>query len=337
MALPPNNLPKTLFRIPAPKKPFSKPTVVLFFGGGQDSTALLYQYHYDAEFRKRYAGDAHFLVIMADTGNEFPYTYTHVAEVKAWCVSVGIEFYFVTADMGFHGATWQSLQGQFERNNTIMGVAYHKTCTDNLKIKVCYRFLAEWLRTKYGFTKPRMDVFYQYKAFYGQMKTWIGFAAGEESRVSVRKLADPGPGDELLLFGDCQTTIDSYIPKWRQLTVTHLYPLIDLGFSRQSCQLAIAGYGHTVPFPSNCMLCPYQNEIEILYLYSKHRTMWNYWLIREAAKLTKFAYAKVNYGVKGKLTLEAFLEKAQAKFGHMTMEEIEEYRFSHGHCVKSKI
>jgi len=65
--------------------------------------------------------------------------------------------------------------------------------------------------------------------------------------------------------------------------------------------------------------------------------MWAYWLERESAKLAKFAHARVNLGVKGKQTLEAFLEKAQTKFGHLTIEEIHEYRFSHGHCVKSKI
>lgn len=334
------------FKMPVRKNALEKPTVVLFFGGGQDSTALLYKYYYDAEFRKSRIGDAHFLVIMADTGNEYPSTYSHVALVQEWCQRVGIEFYLVGPEMGYHGRTWQSLQFQMELNNTVMGVAFQKSCTDNLKVKVCYRFLADWLRANYHFTKSGVNVFYQYKAFFGKLRTWIGFAAGEESRVDSSSCESKTQkseaikykaGDLIQVFNDNPKPAKTNLPKWRQLCVTHLYPLITLGYNRLACQLSISGYGHRVPFPSNCMMCPYQGLIEILYLNRKYPAMWAYWRAREMAKLQKFAHKEINYGVKGKLNLEKYLEQARSKYGHLTMDEIEEYRFSHGHCVKSKI
>ena len=71
---------------------------VLSMGLGQDSTALLYKYAYDAEFRMHYAPND-FLVIFSDTGNEFDETYRHLEHVKAFCKLQDIEFVHLTADM----------------------------------------------------------------------------------------------------------------------------------------------------------------------------------------------------------------------------------------------
>lgn len=163
--------------------PLTKPTRVLFFGGGQDSTALLYLYVYDQLYRQHYAPDCHFLVLMADTSNEFPATIASVRDVAAWCAQKGIEFHLIRPEMGYHGATWQSLKGQMERNDTIMGVAFPKSCTDQLKIQPAYRFLADWLRASYHFQAAGHRVYYQYEHHFGKLITWIGFAAGEEKRV----------------------------------------------------------------------------------------------------------------------------------------------------------
>ena len=84
------------------------------------------------------------------------------------------------------------------------------------------------------------------------------------------------------------------------------------------------------------MLCPYQAEVEVLYLYRFFPNEFEYWEERERAKLTKFTHASRNLGVKGKLTLRAYLNEAIRKYGHWTDEQLEVYRFSHGHCVLSK-
>lgn len=326
--------------------PLTKPTRVLFFGGGQDSTALLYLYVYDRLFHRYYAQDCHFLVIMADTSNEFPATVAHVRDVATWCAGNGIEFHLVRPEMGYHGATWQSLKGQMERNDTIMGVAFPKSCTDQLKIQPAYRFLADWLRASYHFKAVGHRVYYQYKHYYGKLITWIGFAAGEEKRVRQpgvsphRKVdgTDKNRSEAVSgLFDDCTVPGHDQLPVWRRLCVSHCYPLLDIGLNRQGCQRVIASYGHRVPPPSNCMLCPFQAPAEIVYLYQHYPDEWAYWVERESAKLRKFALNKRNLGVKGGLTLPEYLAKALRTYGTWSKEQLAEYRFSHGHCVMSKI
>ena len=61
---------------------------VLSFGAGQDSTAILYKYIYDADFRVKYAPED-FLVIMSDTGDEHASTYKHVKEIRELCKEHG--------------------------------------------------------------------------------------------------------------------------------------------------------------------------------------------------------------------------------------------------------
>ena len=313
----------------------TKPTTVLFVGGGQDSVALLLKYYYDAAFRRQFV-QGHFVCIMADTGNEFPKTMAYVASLQHWCQQVGIEFYLISSDMGYHGRTWQSLMHQMEKNNTIMGVGFQKSCTDQLKVQVCYRFLGDWLRQAYGFKAIGHKVYYEYKAHYGKLVSWIGFAAGEEKRIEKAIVQKPVViGETLPVFEQHSKKTDS-IPVWRQVCVRHEYPLVHLGLNRAACQQVIASYGHQVPIPSNCMLCPFQSPAEIVYLYRAFPSTWSYWVEREQAKLVKFKDKKTNLGVKGKLTLTEFLQKALITYGDWSLEELESYRFSHGHCVMSR-
>jgi len=284
---------------------------------------------------------------MADTGDEYEQTYRHVEEVKGFCLQHGIEFYLIASDMGYHGKTWPSLLAQMERNDNIMSVAFPKSCTDNLKIKVCYGFLADWLRKTYGFTAKGHRVYYEYEHYYGKLVSWIGFAAGEETRVSKPK-GKPKPGTQpseqtpadLTLFSECGSVevapLRTDIPRYRSRCVVHHYPLIELGMNRADCQQYIAQVGQTVPMPSNCRMCPFQNEAEIVFLYRTDELTWRTWVEREAAKLAKNAHKPVNLGVKGKLTLPEFLAKALLRYGSWSVEQLTEYRFSHGHCVSSR-
>lgn len=82
---------------------------------------------------------------------------------------------------------------------------------------------------------------------------------------------------------------------------------------------------------------PFQAPAEIVYLYQHYPDEWAYWVEREAAKLRKFAHNKRNLGVKGGLTLPEYLTKALRTYGTWSKEQLAEYRFSHGHCVMSKI
>ena len=307
------------------------PLTVLFFGGGQDSIALLYLYEDNHPFRRRFAWweqrsrPTNFLVLMADTGNEYPETVQHVNQVREFCRHEKISFFLIESWMGYHGRTWQSLSAQMERNDNIMGVGFVKSCTDNLKIKVCYNFLADFLREYYGFDGPGKKVYYQYFQKFGKLNTLIGFAKGEESRVATTCQAELFPE----LIRDAR-------PKWLRDTVQHRYPLIDLRLDRAGCQQVIQDYKMPVPMPSNCMMCPYQNEAELVYLHRFHPKMWGYWVEREQAKLSKNVQKPGNLGAKGEKPLPVVLEQALRKYGHWTDQQLREYRMSHGHCVKSK-
>lgn len=242
------------------------------------------------------------------------------------------------------------------RNDNLMYVGGFKSCTDNLKIKPAYRYLEDFIRDLYGYQARGYRVFYQYFYQWGKLETWIGFAKGEESRMAAPaetlQLSCERPEDEWvgeeggsvaqggqlsLIAGGKGPDKKSIVPVWRQKTVFHRYPLIELGWDRAKCQEMIASYEQPVPFPSNCMMCPFQNEPEIVYLYRTKPDVFARWCEREAAKLKKNATREVNYGVKGNgLTLERYLEKALKKYGDWTIEQLADYKFTHGHCVKSR-
>ena len=126
------------------------------------------------------------------------------------------------------------------------------------------------------------------------------------------------------------------------------YPLVDLGMDRRACQEYIASTGHEIPWPSNCTRCPYQSKQELLWLSKKHPELFDELVQMELAKLEKFAGRGVevekNLGMfcrydkkQGRAWLVTDqLKQAEAQYGSMTDEELDEYKFSHGHCVMSK-
>ena len=68
---------------------------VLSFGAGQDSTAILYRLILDKEFQATVPG--RLIIVMADTGNEYPTTMKHVSFCQWLCERAGIEFVFLSA------------------------------------------------------------------------------------------------------------------------------------------------------------------------------------------------------------------------------------------------
>ena len=303
----------------------SKPLTVLWFGGGQDSTALLLMSKYHEEFKAKYCQD-NFVVIMSNTGNEFPETYEFLGRVEAFCETNGIPYFFLKSNMGFHTSTWLSLQHQFRKNNSIMSVVGIKSCTDSLKIQPCYKFLDFYIGTNYGWTWEYKRAIKSYFQQFGKIKVIIGFAKGEEKRVANSK-------------EDYETENDKR-PLWMQKCVEYHYPLIDYGMDRADCQNYIREIDSLpVPMPSNCMFCMFQSPQEILYLESFHHKSWLEWIEYENNKIQRDTLrgVKNNLGVKGNRLLPEFLENAKKKFGHLTDQALIDYKFSHGHCVQSKI
>ena len=296
---------------------------VLSFGAGQDSAALWNMYRYDDKgFRKRYApGD--FIVICADTGNEHPETYRYIEEVKTLSMIEGIRFVHITPDMGYHGEGWHSLDQQYDTRKNVGSKAFFKTCTDKLKIQPIYKFLGEYVDQKYS--PPGQKKIYKGKAplvayaeQHGPIKVLIGFAHGEQTRVGKAK--------------------DEDLPQWQVLSTEKEYPLLDMEMDRQACQDYVRSKKATVPWPSCCLKCPWMNLQELLWLSLDFPEVYADWCRQEEVKLEKFkSRGDKNLGVWGSTKkLPEMLEIANKKHGHMSPEELREYRFSHGHCVKSK-
>jgi hypothetical protein len=290
---------------------------VLSFGGGQDSTALLYKYAFDASFRAKYA-PGQFLVIMAATLDEHPATNAHIKATEQFCNEHNIEFVYITPDIGYHGGKWQGYRQFLRATNTCGSKAFRKTCTDNLKIKPIYRFLEQWIARTFCLThNARKQGFYEFvRKGHGKIKMLIGIAKGEESR--------------------CGEAVE----KWQRETVERVYPLIELGLDRQGCQDYIASVNKPVPPPSNCMLCPFMSEIELLWLFNNFPADYAVWDTLEQNKIDRFRGEGLpddkNLGVWGKKLLPQKLAEAKVRYAHMTPAAINEYKMSHGHCVKSK-
>lgn len=308
---------------------------VLSYGGGQESSALLELYLDDPAFRAKYAsGD--FLVMMSDTGNEFPKTIKHVRETQARCEAAGVEFVFITADMGYHSESWQSLQHFYRTKGTIGSKAFPKTCSDRLKIQVLYRFLERWLADRYGVQCNKKAGLREFAARYGKIRMMIGIAKGEENRV-----ADPSKSSK----------------RWYRDSIETIYPLIDLGMDRAQCQDLLHSKGMYV-IPSNCRFCPFLSLPELEYLRRFHPADLDEWVHLEAAKLAKHAdknrvivmdkngapklgrdgqpkTQNKNYGVFGVTPLPAKIREAKEVHASWSDDRVAEYRYSHGHCVST--
>lgn len=294
-----------------------RPLTLLSFGGGQDSTAILYRILHEPGLRQAVApGDL--VVVMADTGNEHPDTYAHVQETRRLCAWWGLPFVFLDAAAGYHSPSWRTLEHQYRLHSTIGSAAFGRACTDNLKLQPIFRWLDDEVARRYGYPNPgRKVALGHYTREFGPLCMLLGIAAGEEKRVA-------------------RADTSTRVPAWVRRCLTKRYPLIEWGWDRAACQAYIATLGLIVPPPSNCVLCHYKSPIEVLWTARQHPAAFATWVELEAAKLAKNAgRAGKNLGVYGTRTLPEVLARAEKEHGHMTTEELSAYRFSHGHCVRN--
>lgn len=305
---------------------------ILSFGGGQDSTTILFKLALDNDFSAQYVSkDGKLLVLFADTHCEHPETYRYIKEIIIpFCKKHGIEFIWIDNSMGCHGKTWQSLTHQWERKTPTVGsMAYIKSCTHNLKLLPQFRFVEEWLPKKYTQiqNKKNKENYKQFAKYYGKIRWLIGIAKGEEKRVAKKK---------------------SVNEVWRQQAIEIQYPLIDIGYDRQACQNYIKSINKPIPMPSNCLYCPFSStHMELLWLERYYPDNFNKWVEYEQKKLVAWADSDVkNLGVCARVhksgknkgtafTLLDLIAEAKEKYGSISNEDLWEYKMSHGHCVAS--
>lgn len=253
-----------------------KELTVLSFGAGQESTWILYKLALDPEFRAKYApGDL--VVIGSDTGDEHDETYEHVKFAEEFCLIHGIEFHWVTADQGYHSPAWQSLTGQYSRNNTIGSKAFARTCTSNLKLTPFYRFLAHYISVAYGmpYDPTRLGkTYFPFAAKHGKINVILGFACNEESRA---KKTTESLDNEALTSA------------FRRACTEFSFPLIEMGIDRAATQAQIREMGLPLPPPSNCKRCHFRGEVELVWLHRFQRKAYDEWVVLEQNKIDRFA------------------------------------------------
>lgn len=301
------------------------PLSVLSYGAGQDSAAILALLIEDRAFRRRYA-PGHLLVLMADTGNEHPHTYEYVTFTREQCAEHGVPFLFLTPDQGYHTSAWQSLPHQLDRTHTIVGKAMNrKACTSNLKLAPLYKALDAYLAAAYGLPggwrerggtralTPGKKALYAYAQRHGRVPMMIGFAAGEERRAKT-------PPNEERFMREC---------------IQRVYPLLDAGLDRAGAQQVLRDLGWPVPPPSNCVMCPFKRDAEILWTARTLPEDFATWQRLEAQKLAKFAHkGDKNMTVFGDgRTLGEVAADAAVKYATWSEADLEAYRMTHGHGV----
>lgn len=307
---------------PTGKVTLSEKLTVLSYGGGQDSWTILVRLCLEKDLRERYA-PGKLWVVMSDTGNEHPATLDHVKYTREFCGQHAVSFTHITQDKGFHAPSWPSLVEHYRRYNTIGSASFNKTCTDQLKIRPIYKWLAARLRDEFnlpdkGKYGPKQPIVEFCRRNGTKIDVLLGIANDEQKRVAKANQFEFKTG------------------KWMRDTINRVYPLIDWGWGRAECQKYLKSVGEPVPMPSNCMRCYFMSPIELLWLYRNYPGEFEDWVQLEENKLEANKHmGKKNYGVFGRRTLREVLAKAEKEFGDMTDEELTEYKMSHGHCVGS--
>lgn len=305
---------------------------ILSMGLGQDSTTILLKLINDKDFRKKYAPND-LLVLFANTGNEHPYTYSYRDRVIIpLCKEHNIEFVSIENHMGYHGKNWESLTTRWEKGTPSIGsLAFAKfmNCSHNLKLNTQFRYVEELIAKKYEgiVNKTRKQNYTQFVEKFGsKIRFLIGIAREEESRI----------------FDVEKETLN-----WKKKSVEVQYPLIDIGYNRKDCQDYIAATKTEIPYPSNCMYCPYAStHLELLFMYHTYPDNFYEWVKYEQAKLDAYKDEEKNLGVSGRVhksgdrkgeavNLLDVLDEAFKKYPNITLQELNEHKFSHG-SINSK-
>lgn len=306
---------------------------ILSMGLGQDSTTILLKLIHDKDFRKKYAPND-LLVLFANTGNEHPYTYSYRDRVIIpLCKELNIEFVSIESHMGYHGKNWESLTTRWETGTPSIGsLAFAKfmNCSHNLKLNPQYRYVEELIAKRYDgiINKARKQNYKQFVDLFGsKVRFLIGIAREEENRIF---------------------DVENETLNWKKECVEVQYPLIDIGYNRKDCQDYIAAIKTEIPYPSNCMYCPYAStHLELLFMYYTYPDKFNEWVRYEQAKLDAYKHEEKNLGVSGRvhksgdrkgeaINLLDVLDEALKKYPNITLQELNNYKFSHGSNVNSK-
>lgn len=220
------------FRPGAPDKPF----LIISYGCGNDSTALLVML-----WKMGIRPD---LIIFSDTGSERAHTYRYLPIINAWLRSVGFPEVTVikakrTRDL--------SIESYSLRLGVFASLSYNKhTCSVMWKIQAAKAFLKKYLPVKIARKEGRI------------IARMIGFHKGEEYRA---RRADENSIQEQTDEKGCKRTT-AFAVSTDDNTV-NLFPLIEQGIDFDGVLDMIWSVGLPTPGKSSCHFCAAMSFEEI--------------------------------------------------------------------------
>jgi len=144
---------------------------VLGFGGGDDSTGILAGWHLKGLQR----WDPIDLILFADTGNEKPHTYEHVARMQLWLDLHG----FPPITVVKKGGRQETLEENCLRKKTLPSIAFgRKKCSHVFKIEPQEKYLNNHRASRAWWKSGR------------KVRKLIGYAFSEERRWAKAPLED---------------------------------------------------------------------------------------------------------------------------------------------------
>ena len=222
----------------APKQ--TKPPIVVHYGAGVDSTAML------VGMAQR--GITPDLILFADVGAEKPETLAYVETIDAWLIEHDMPKVTVVrrfGETGTHGLKsrpsktgngYRTIEENMIQNETLPSLAFGRHgCSAKWKVDPQQKYLRTW--------KPALDAWSQGIA----IRAAIGF--------------DCTPNEQRRTFRTSKHDSDQ---------VTHWFPLQDWGWDRERCVAEIEAAGLPIPVKSACYFCPASKEWEVLWLAAKH-------------------------------------------------------------------
>jgi hypothetical protein len=195
---------------------FDAPPLVVSYGGGVNSTAMLVGFH-----QRRIRPE---LIMMADPGNEKTQTYEYLPVINDWLASVGFPTVTIVRyepKRCKHGS-YRTLGENCLRNGTLPSLAFgRKACSMKWKVAPQNAFCASWEPARRAWAAGL------------RVRKAIGYDCGIKDSV---RYADAGDRNDR--------------------KYEYIYPLRDWGWDRDPCITEIIKAGLPVPVKSACYFCP---------------------------------------------------------------------------------
>lgn len=230
-------------------------TLVVSYGVGLDSTALLVEMHN--------RGMRPDLILFSDTGGEKPETYAYLEVINEWLARVDFPAVTVVRYEPTR-APYSTLEGKCVANETLPSLAFGgHSCALVFKRDVMVKYLKAWAPARAAIERGEKIV----KA--------IGYDA---SKADKRRRAKADRATERLRLSVTERDAAGKAPladQWEIAHCTFAYYLQDWDLEREDLARIILAAGLPLPVKSACFFCPASRPAEVVQLRIDHPAL--YW------------------------------------------------------------